>query len=56
MNAPVVDPYTLPLEQLDPSSGSLFQQQKHWAYFERLRKEDPVHKLPNSIKLTPIEK
>lgn len=43
MNAPIPDPYSLPLETLDPSKGSLFQQQKHWAYFERLRKEDPVH-------------
>jgi hypothetical protein len=42
MTAAAADPYTLPLDKLDPSSGSLFQQQ-HWAYFERLRKEDPVH-------------
>ncbi len=43
MNAPIPDPYSLALEDLDPSSGALFQQQRHWAYFERLRKEDPVH-------------
>lgn len=43
MNAPFPDPYSLALEDLDPSSGALFQQQQHWAYFERLRKEDPVH-------------
>jgi cytochrome P450 len=43
MNAPAADPYTLPLDTLDPSCGSLFQQQQHWAFFERLRKEDPVH-------------
>ena len=43
MNAPIPDPYSLPIETLDPSKGTLFQQQKHWAYFERLRKEDPVH-------------
>lgn len=43
MNTPIADPYSLPLETLDPSKGVLFQQQKHWAYFERLRKEDPVH-------------
>ena len=43
MNTPIPDPYSLPLEALDPSQGALFQQQKHWAYFERLRKEDPVH-------------
>jgi cytochrome P450 len=43
MSAPIPDAYSLPLEALDPSQGALFQQQKHWAYFERLRKEDPVH-------------
>ena len=43
MNAPLPDPYAIPLDQLDPSDGRLFQNQKHWAYFERLRKEDPVH-------------
>jgi cytochrome P450 len=43
MNAPIADPYSLPLDELDPSAGVLFQRQLHWAYFERLRKEDPVH-------------
>jgi len=37
------DPYATPIEELDPSDGRLFEHQKHWAYFERLRKEDPVH-------------
>jgi len=37
------DAYSMPLEELDPSDGRLFEYQKHWAYFERLRKEDPVH-------------
>ncbi len=39
----IPDPYSIPLEELDPSQSELFQNQKHWAYFERLRKEDPVH-------------
>ena len=43
MNAPLPDPYAIPLDQLDPSDGRLFQNQQHWAYFERLRREDPVH-------------
>jgi cytochrome P450 len=43
MNTAIADPYTLALEGLDPSTGALFQEQKHWAYFERLRREDPVH-------------
>jgi len=43
MNAILPDPYSIPLEELDPSHPALFQNQEHWAYFERLRKEDPVH-------------
>ena len=41
---PVVpDPYALPLKTLDPAKTEIFQQDKLWGYFERLRKEDPVH-------------
>lgn len=43
MNAIISDPYTIPLDQLDPSDATLFESGKHLAYFERLRKEDPVH-------------
>ena len=39
----VADPYTLPLEDVNPAQGVLFQNDAHWPYFERLRKEDPVH-------------
>ena len=37
------DPYALPLDQLNPAHPDLFQADKQWAYFERLRREDPVH-------------
>lgn len=37
------DPYSLPLDTLNVAQPALFQQDAHWAYFERLRKEDPVH-------------
>jgi len=43
MNAPIPDPYSLPLEELDPSRATLFKNGKHWGYFDRLRQEDPVH-------------
>jgi len=46
MNVPVTalpDPYSLALEDLDPANPDLFEQQKHWDYFKRLREEDPVH-------------
>ena len=44
----VPDPYSIPLEELDPAKVEIFQQDKLWGYFERLRKEDPVHFLPDS--------
>ena len=37
------DPYQLALEDLNVARGELFQHDSHWAYFERLRDEDPVH-------------
>ena len=37
------DPYSLPLEKIDVSDGELFETDTLWGYFERLRKEDPVH-------------
>ncbi len=37
------DPYKLKLEDVNPAQGVLFQHDAHWPYFERLRKEDPVH-------------
>ena len=38
-----VDPYKIPIEELDPGHPSLFEHNKFYPYFERLRKEDPVH-------------
>ncbi len=37
------DPYSMAIEKIDMSQASLYQDNLHWAYFERLRKEDPVH-------------
>ena len=39
----VPDPYAIPLDQFDLSNGHIFQQNRHWGFFERLRREDPVH-------------
>jgi cytochrome P450 len=39
----VADPYQVPLKDLDPGQRVLFENNAHLAYFERLRKEDPVH-------------
>jgi len=35
--------YSVPIEKLDPAQAILFQNDAMWPYFERLRKEDPVH-------------
>ncbi len=43
MSTPEVDPWSLPLEEIDMSYGPLFRDQKHFEYFRRLRQEDPVH-------------
>lgn len=37
------DPYAMPLARIDVSDSELFETDTHWGYFERLRKEDPVH-------------
>ncbi len=40
--------YAEPLETLNPAQRSLFQSDTMWPYFERLRREDPVHFTPQS--------
>jgi cytochrome P450 len=40
---PYYDAYSVPLDEVDPSHPSLFLHGTHWAHFERLRNEDPVH-------------
>jgi len=41
--AGVADPYSIPLDQVDPAQVGVFQNDLLWDYFERLRNEDPVH-------------
>ena len=43
------DPYSVPLDQIDVSRAELFEQNRFWPYFERLRREDPVHYCPTSM-------
>ena len=40
--------YSLPLESIDVSDSSIFRDDTLWPYFERLRKEAPVHYLAES--------
>lgn len=37
------DPYAIPLDKIDVSDPGMFQRNEHWAFFKRLREEDPVH-------------
>jgi len=37
------DPWSVPIEKIDVSDSELFATDTHWGWFERLRKEDPVH-------------
>ena len=39
----IPNPYDLALEDINPVSPRLFSEDKLWAYFKRLREEDPVH-------------
>ncbi|MEM1143105.1 MAG: cytochrome P450 [Pseudomonadota bacterium] len=43
-----VDPYTIPLDELDVANPCVFQANEHWAWFKRLREEAPVHYCPES--------
>ena len=37
------DPYSIPLEKLNPGHPMLFEANRQMAYFDRPRAEDPVH-------------
>jgi cytochrome P450 len=39
----IPDPYALPIEAINPIWPRLFQENKMWGFFKRLRDEDPVH-------------
>jgi len=41
--------YATPLDQIDVSNPELFRTDTHWPYFERLRKEAPVHYCEDSL-------
>ena len=42
-------PIPLPLEEFDPGDPELFRTDSFWPYFDRLRKEDPVHYCKDSM-------
>ena len=54
MNAPVhyeptSDAWSMPLDQIDVSDPKLYQEDVYYPYFERLRREDPVHYRENGM-------
>ena len=38
-----VDPYAVPLDKIDVSQAELYEHDAQWGFFERLRREAPVH-------------
>ena len=38
-----LDPWRMPLDEINLSEPNLFKTDTHWDFFRRLRKEDPVH-------------
>ncbi len=45
----VIDPWSIPLDAIDVSDPELFETDTLWGYFERLRKEDPIHYCEDSM-------
>lgn len=43
------DPWGLPIEDINPAQAELFETDTHWAYFERLRRDAPVHYCRDSV-------
>src|ERR1700678_4068376 len=39
----IAEAYAIPLAQINPAKTERFQDDTIWPYFERLRREDPVH-------------
>jgi cytochrome P450 len=48
MHGPGADPWKIPLDQFNPADPELFRTNQFWGYFERLRKEEPVHYCTNA--------
>ena len=44
-----LDPQSVALDEIDVSRPELMQSDTHWGYFERLRREDPVHYCKDSM-------
>ena len=43
-----LDPGQVPLDEIDVSQAELYENDCHWPFFERLRKEAPIHYCANS--------
>jgi hypothetical protein len=45
--AEIPGPYDMPLSEIDVARPELFRANTMWSYFERLRREEPVHYCAN---------
>ena len=43
INQDLPNPWEMDIADINPVNPALFQQDKHWDFFSRLRKDDPVH-------------
>ena len=43
------DPYAIPLAEINVADPALFMHDQHWAFFDRLREEAPVHYCHDSV-------
>ena len=43
------DPYSVPLDEIDVSQPDLFYSNTMWGFFDRLRKEEPIHFCKESV-------
>ena len=41
--------WSIPLEEFNPGDPALFRSDAHWPYFDRLRREEPVHYCKDSV-------
>ena len=48
VKADSAEAYATPLDEINPGKAQRFQDDTIWPYFERLRREDPVHFTPES--------
>ncbi|MCB1693199.1 MAG: cytochrome P450 [Pseudomonadales bacterium] len=44
-----LDPWSMPIDEINVSEPNLYKTNAHWAFFRRLRRDDPVHYCRESV-------